>query len=779
MITWKKYFIIFVFFFVVQSIAISLFFDSKNQEISHAIKSQQEHFISTYNTIFDTYSNLPKIIFQGQIKNNYIASILKNAYETKDKEYKNLLREELKDELKNTYNSTLKTTGFKQLQFILQNGESFLRFSMLNQYGNMLKHLRFSVKKMANLKQPLEGFENGIHYNGYRYIYPLFLNDDFVGSVDITLDIETYLNFATKALGGEQRFIMKWEGIQKSSLKTEGKTYIRSCLSPNFIYERKQNYNIFNILASINRTEKEKIAKKLMLDEPFSVQINMNKGEYLAIFLPIFTIEKKVGGFIIGVKKANFIADINKSFYKNIAFSLASSLLIILLFIGYSKEKYLLQELVLAKNTLEIEVQERTKELQHSAGLLNTILATIPTPVFYKDLEGRFILCNKAFFKLFDKEPCNIIGKKSQEIFSAQMARNIITNDKKALHERRTVISEMKLDRGEDGQRNLMVYRNVLLEEEKPVGIIGVIHDITKQKKSQNKIATAFNKIKKQQKILESDYEIIQKYTIYTKMDKEFIITDVSNALCAIFGLSKNKIIGKRHFELLGNNGKGPMYEDIRASLLEGKAYEAEFQVQLQDHELWTRTLISPEYDEEDNLIGYVAFSHDITKEKMIEEHSYTDELTQLYNRKKFNEELDAAIKLFDRYQENISLILFDIDKFKKINDTHGHLIGDKILKELAKIVTENIRECDTIARWGGEEFVIILPKTTQENAIVIANKLRQKIKEHHFGIKGSVTCSFGITVLKEGDTTISVIKRVDDLLYQAKNDGRDKIIYE
>jgi|GEM_PF-801561 diguanylate cyclase (GGDEF)-like protein/PAS domain S-box-containing protein len=780
MIGWKKYFIGFIFFFIVQSIAISLFFESKNREIQDSIKQQQNHFISTYNAIFDTYSNLPKIIFEGRIQNNYLAGLLQNAYETKDVEYKDLLRKELYDQLKNIYKSSLKAEGFEQLQFILQDAESFLRFSMRDKYGENLSSLRYSARKIKQSHTLLEGFESGKYYNGYHYIYPIFLKDTFVGSVDITLDIETYLHFAAKALGGTQRFIMKWSDIHKSSLKTPTNDYIRSCLSSDFVYQKKHNYNIFNILSSINKKEKEQIKKKLALDKPFSIQVQMRKEPHLAIFLPVFTIEHKVGGFIIGIVNASFINDINKSFLKNISFSVASSLLVLFLLFGYYKEKYLLQELVSSKKNLQLQVKERTKELEHSARLLDTILTTLPTPVFYKNLEGKYVICNQAFLKLFNKEEQEVIGKKSQDIFPKEIAKRFLLYDKRAFMKKKTIPCEISLNFDGMNDKHFIIYKNTLLEEGKSLGIIGAIHDITKQKRSQSRIATALTKIKKQQKILEKDHEIIHKYTLYTRMDTHFLITDISDSLCNVLGITRSQALGKRHFELLGHQEKDPTYIATRKALAQGKDYEAQFKIiDKEGNKLWTRTLISSEYDEENKLMGFITFSQDISREKIIEEHSYKDELTGLFNRKKFNEELETAINMFERYKEDTALILFDIDKFKNINDTYGHLIGDKILKELSHIVYKNIRECDTIARWGGEEFTIILPKTNKQQAISIADKLRKTIKEYNFEIKESVTCSFGITTFIQNDTTTSVIKRVDDLLYQAKYDGRDRIIYE
>jgi diguanylate cyclase (GGDEF)-like protein/PAS domain S-box-containing protein len=776
----KKYFFVFIVFFLIQIIMLTIFINAKEEEISKTISQKQQHFITTYNTIFSTYSNLPKVIFQGRINNDYIASLLQSAYESDDMEYKQLIREEMYDQLIDAYSSTLASSGFKQLQFILKNGENFLNFSNLDIFGQDLKPLRYSIREIENTQKPLEGFESGPLYNGYRYIYPLFFKGKFVGSVDITLDLDTYLNLATNALGGEQRFLMKWDSIVQSSLKTNDQKYIRSCIDPSFIFQKKNNFNIFHTLSSMNKHEKEFVQQQLKGSQAFSIPIFSQTNYALVTFLPVFDIEKKVSGFIVGVEQADFLETIHANFIKNITLTLISSLLVLLLLFGYFKERYLLQKLVDSKESLEHKVKQRTLALHRNAKLLKTMLETIPTPVFYKNLEGEYLGCNKAFAKLAGKEPEQIVGFKSKDIFNDEITKKFVLSYKKALSKKETVISETKFSFPDGKEHHLVIHKSILMEKDTPVGLIGVIHDITKQKKSQLKLKEAFNKIKLQQEILESDHDIIKKYTIFTKMNLKFEIIEVSDGLCNLLGYSEKEILGKRHFEIVGKKEDDELFVKARNAILEGKAFNGEFLAYGADgNKIWVRTVISPEYNDKNELIGYVTFSQDISREKMILEHSYKDELTKLYNRKKFNEELEHALSFYARYKDATSLILFDIDKFKEINDIYGHLIGDKILMELAAIVAENIRECDILARWGGEEFALILPKTNIEQAISTAKKLREKIISYDFEIPQGVTCSFGVTVFQDKDTTDSLIKRVDDMLYRAKKEGRDKIIFD
>jgi len=150
-----------------------------------------------------------------------------------------------------------------------------------------------------------------------------------------------------------------------------------------------------------------------------------------------------------------------------------------------------------------------------------------------------------------------------------------------------------------------------------------------------------------------------------------------------------------------------------------------------------------------------------------------TDTLTGIANRLKFNTIVNYQVENSLRYDAALSIIFFDIDYFKKINDEFGHELGDKVLKKMALLVKNEIRKSDVIARWGGEEFAIILANTTLSDAGKLAQKLRLCIEAHRFEGQ-ELTCSFGVTQLQKDDTNISLMKRVDDALYDAKKAGRN-----
>jgi len=161
---------------------------------------------------------------------------------------------------------------------------------------------------------------------------------------------------------------------------------------------------------------------------------------------------------------------------------------------------------------------------------------------------------------------------------------------------------------------------------------------------------------------------------------------------------------------------------------------------------------------------------------KTIEEMSITDYLTKLYNRREIESVIETEITRADRYSTNFSIVFIDIDKFKNINDTFGHNVGDDVLVELSKILKLKSRKTDTVGRWGGEEFIIVCSETDIDGAFDFANNLRETIENHKFLTVKQVTISCGISQYEKTDTLSSVIAKADGALYQAKETGRNKV---
>jgi len=170
----------------------------------------------------------------------------------------------------------------------------------------------------------------------------------------------------------------------------------------------------------------------------------------------------------------------------------------------------------------------------------------------------------------------------------------------------------------------------------------------------------------------------------------------------------------------------------------------------------------------------YVVIFTDISS---IQALTTTDQLTDIANRMHFSMVFEHELNVLRREKEALGVIFFDIDHFKLVNDRHGHLVGDTILRHVAALVKKQIRKSDFIARWGGEEFVILLPRTHLQETRLVAEMLRQTIEREHFESVGSISCSFGVAALEEDESPEALLRRVDRLLYRAKESGRNCVV--
>ena len=185
----------------------------------------------------------------------------------------------------------------------------------------------------------------------------------------------------------------------------------------------------------------------------------------------------------------------------------------------------------------------------------------------------------------------------------------------------------------------------------------------------------------------------------------------------------------------------------------------------------------------EGNITGAVVAFSDISElkktQKELERLSVTDQLTGIFNRTRLDSVLEYEVNAAVRNKHKFSVIMADIDNFKMVNDTYGHQVGDEVLKTMVAILHGRVRLSDTLGRWGGEEFLIICPHTTLESAMQLAERLRRHVAEIQFPEVGQKTASFGVACYREGDQAEDVMKRADDALYRAKENGRNRVEQE
>jgi diguanylate cyclase len=259
-------------------------------------------------------------------------------------------------------------------------------------------------------------------------------------------------------------------------------------------------------------------------------------------------------------------------------------------------------------------------------------------------------------------------------------------------------------------------------------------------------------------------------------------------------GYTKEEIPAEIGFEFfterLHPDDYGRVMENMRDHLY-GKslAYETSYRIQTRQNQwIWfydRGTITKCDENGKPELISGIVF--DITEEKRMEEQlarqnqqllemSATDYLTNVFNRRALFDKLDYEMRRKNRHQRPLSVAMLDIDHFKQINDTRGHLMGDRVLTKVAAVIKQTLRNTDIVGRYGGEEFLVILPECNQFDAIRVAEKIRWAVQAVQFEDSLRVTISGGVVEFKHNETADQLIEKADQLLYQAKKNGRNRI---
>lgn len=269
--------------------------------------------------------------------------------------------------------------------------------------------------------------------------------------------------------------------------------------------------------------------------------------------------------------------------------------------------------------------------------------------------------------------------------------------------------------------------------------------------------------------------------------DLQARIIYVNDAFVDNSGYTRDEILG--HTPKLLQSGKTPIhvYSTMRELLAQGESWRGELINRRKDGSEFIETVtISPVRDAYDNLYRYMAVKENVTEmrraQDSIERLAYFDPLTDMPNRRYFLDQLNRRIAEAKRHQHTLSLIFIDLNRFKEINDSQGHLIGDQVLVEVARRFTRQVRQGDLLARLGGDEFVLLMDTAEMDTVKECVDKLRQTL---HYGVRIAdgrfdLSASFGVAVYPEhGDNSTDLLRHADVAMYQAKHSGDALVVYD
>lgn len=407
--------------------------------------------------------------------------------------------------------------------------------------------------------------------------------------------------------------------------------------------------------------------------------------------------------------------------------------------------------------------------------LMSNICDHLGAYVFAKDRQGKYLYANNQVKTLFGCDKSEIIGKDDSHFFDLSVSKQILENDQQVFLTKQQVISEeINFVRNTSEQRVYRIIKTPLFDNQNEIiGLAGIAHDVTEEKRLREQV-------EEQKQLLSVILDNVEAYVYMKDEERRFLY--VNSKVADLFGLPSEQIIGQKEQDILPKDTAEHFHQSDSKAIIEQKVQRVEetmLDAENTYHYLSVKVPVT--MSGKRSLIG---FSTDVTEIFKLKEEfkrlANTDELTGIYNRRYFIKQAENAFNAFKREHAEFSLLTFDVDYFKLVNDKYGHPVGDEVLKGLASAVLNLLRQEDTFARIGGEEFAILLPFTDFVSAQHVAQRMLRKVNEsvlcqEH---KITITISIGLTSFNLVDNGFDeVFSRVDKALYRAKEQGRNCIV--
>ena len=290
---------------------------------------------------------------------------------------------------------------------------------------------------------------------------------------------------------------------------------------------------------------------------------------------------------------------------------------------------------------------------------------------------------------------------------------------------------------------------------------------------------TAFYEAERKVKLLARALDVTSVPVVLT--DTRARIIFANTAFSSVTGYPVDELVGQTPALFRsGKHGKA-FYDALRGALASGEDFSATFVNKRRDGSLYhVEQSISPIFDDAGQVTHYVSVSKDVServqREARLLHEASEDKLTSLYNRRYGEKLLGEAYQRAMALGSDLTLVVCDIDFFKSINDTFGHLAGDQVIQGVAAILRSAVRGTDAVIRWGGEEFVLVLNDCDLKSGAELAERIRVSVAAHATTGVGKVTLSFGVATLASGESVQGVFSRADAALYQAKQAGRNQV---
>ncbi|MEJ2694784.1 MAG: diguanylate cyclase, partial [Candidatus Thiodiazotropha sp.] len=652
----------------------------------------------------------------------------------------------------------LKSHDFHELQLVLADGRSFLRFSRPDLFGDQITRLRPALKRVLRGEVQAGVLEIGRTYPGFRFVFPLRRDGVVVGAVDFCLDFKA-ISQALASIEGQEsisaQFLVRknlLEAVIHPSLLAQ---FRNSEINSDFVVEQEtgsSNHSYTNHLLQAALQLDTQIQRALQSGLPLNgVRCRGLGGCQAAVLRPVRDSLERVAGYIFTAISMPDAAYLRRSH-------------LVAFFVGVL---LILMATMAARRWLD------------STRRLRTISDHMAEGMYVMDETGRIIYVNPTACEILSYREEELIGAQAHTLFHAHDEEHPPASEscpirQQALSEEiyRSVDEYFRCSNGEIIR--VSVVSSPFWTDNSLSGSVVLFRDITAEFEDKARLQRS-----------DIAFSSLAEAVMVTGAAGE--IQAVNRAFTQITGYREDEVLGETPRVLKSGRHDTAFYEQLWHSVSCEGGWEGEIWNRRKSGEIYPEQLRIAAVKRADGVVtGYVATFSDITEklrqEQVLRKLAYNDPLTGLHNRAAFLEMFDHALARSERNGRRLALLYLDLDRFKKINDTLGHIIGDKVLEESAKRLRESVRSEDETARLGGDEFIIMLEdfahvETPARVARKILSLLGQPILIDHHVLH--MTTSIGIAVYPDdGHDATSLLKNADAAMYMAKREGRNGYHY-
>lgn len=656
-----------------------------------------------------------------------------------------------------------------QVEFHLKPGVvNFLRVRTPRRFGDALQDERPMAAAVHALDLPLSGFEVGRMYAGLRGLHPLFARDEqgetyALGSVEASIALRDLLPHVALRFGAE--FVatldaatveqVMWEGDIRGGL-----SYAASCGCYVDAPEQPLGHALFEALHDPSSVAGQGYRLNQLQGRWYGItQVDLGRAGTLGS-LPA---EKSAARIFIFADRSDLVGE-----YRSARLRAISVLLLgYLLTMGVT---WLVLRRIAATGA-ELETAQRFR---------SALFQLAPDSVLVTDRKGTLIEVNPHFCKVTGYAPEEVLGRNASILQSGLTPDSVYQELWSTLLSGREWRGDLQ-NRRRDGSLYWEAHAIVPICDAhgEVTHFVSFQRDISERHEMERALSAS-------ERLYRSIHDNVQEaiYVVHVEPDGSFRFLGNNPRHRQATGLGPERIGGARPHDVLPQEVADAACENFRRCIEAGETIRFEEELDLPSGRCYWMSALTPVRGDGGRIELIVGLAVDATEQKRIESElrrlATTDVLTGLANRRHFLERAGQELERVRRYASPSAFIMLDVDYFKRINDTWGHATGDVVLRLLAQVLNEAVRNTDVVGRLGGEEFGVLLPETGLEAASALAERLREAVLERTIEVgEGELrfSVSFGVTVLHANDESVDMpMARADAALYAAKFAGRNQV---